>query len=110
ERRDLEVEGRLLRARDRVGDAAVRGRVGEVARHVREPGGEALEDLLVERLAGAHDRFARPLDELVDRPVVDRDAHDRAVEEAAGLEPVADRKSTRLNSSHLPTSYAVFCL
>src|SRR5256885_9236666 len=28
----------------------------------------------------------------------------------AGLEPVGDRKSTRLNSSHLVISYAVFCL
>src|SRR5256885_2982946 len=26
------------------------------------------------------------------------------------LEPIADRKSTRLNSSHLVISYAVFCL
>jgi len=25
-------------------------------------------------------------------------------------EEVADRKSTRLNSSHITTSYAVFCL
>src|SRR5256885_9420848 len=27
-----------------------------------------------------------------------------------GLEPLLDRKSTRLNSSHLVISYAVFCL
>src|SRR2546426_1828823 len=27
-----------------------------------------------------------------------------------GLRPVIDRKSTRLNSSHLVISYAVFCL
>src|SRR5437773_9241446 len=27
-----------------------------------------------------------------------------------GLEPGLDRKSTRLNSSHITTSYAVFCL
>src|SRR5256885_9352645 len=27
-----------------------------------------------------------------------------------GLEPTTDRKSTRLNSSHLVISYAVFCL
>src|SRR5687768_17873733 len=27
-----------------------------------------------------------------------------------GLEPIQDRKSTRLNSSHGYTSYAVFCL
>src|SRR5436853_4651552 len=28
----------------------------------------------------------------------------------ANLEPLQDRKSTRLNSSHLGISYAVFCL
>src|SRR2546426_9102929 len=28
----------------------------------------------------------------------------------SGIVPVADRKSTRLNSSHLVISYAVFCL
>src|SRR5256886_6667988 len=29
---------------------------------------------------------------------------------ATGLTPRTDRKSTRLNSSHSPISYAVFCL
>src|SRR2546426_6449888 len=29
---------------------------------------------------------------------------------AGGREPTGDRKSTRLNSSHLVISYAVFCL
>src|SRR5690625_6051620 len=27
-----------------------------------------------------------------------------------GISPMTDRKSTRLNSSHVATSYAVFCL
>src|SRR5690625_5978430 len=27
-----------------------------------------------------------------------------------GIEPIGDRKSTRLNSSHVAISYAVFCL
>src|SRR2546426_6568950 len=31
-------------------------------------------------------------------------------EPARGQQPAADRKSTRLNSSHLVISYAVFCL
>src|SRR5256885_2464501 len=43
------------------------------------------DDRLRERLVGAHDRLLRP---------------------ARG----SDRKSTRLNSSHLVISYAVFCL
>src|SRR5256885_4209403 len=33
-----------------------------------------------------------------------------ALETGTGLDAVADRKSTRLNSSHLVISYAVFCL
>src|SRR3712207_8057320 len=32
------------------------------------------------------------------------------IEDAIGLRPLADRKSTRLNSSHANISYAVFCL
>src|SRR3712207_8015252 len=53
-----------------------------------------------------------------------RHGHDRAEERARGVardrvdaphavhepQPVADRKSTRLNSSHANISYAVFCL
>src|SRR5256885_12067996 len=35
---------------------------------------------------------------------------DRARDIGAGLAPHQDRKSTRLNSSHLVISYAVFCL
>src|SRR5256885_11044970 len=34
----------------------------------------------------------------------------RALWHRAGMPPEADRKSTRLNSSHLVISYAVFCL
>src|SRR5256885_8943377 len=34
----------------------------------------------------------------------------RAVTTAACVEALTDRKSTRLNSSHLVISYAVFCL
>src|SRR5256885_9999886 len=48
------------------------------------------------------------------RELVDEAAHRLAggVEDAdhAGLEGRQDRKSTRLNSSHLVISYAVFCL
>ncbi len=55
---------------------------------VREPPREPLEDRLVELLAGRDDRLTRTLDELLERPVVERDADDRAVEEPARLEPV----------------------
>ena len=53
-----------------------------------EAGGQPLEDVLVEWLAGSDDRLPCPLDELLDRPVVDGHADDRAVEQAAPLEPV----------------------
>src|SRR5256885_5451398 len=51
-------------------------------------------------------------------PAASRSGEGRAGEEARrhqpggrrGAEPRADRKSTRLNSSHLVISYAVFCL
>src|SRR5690606_41308539 len=60
-----------------------------------------------------HPRAALGLDEL-DQLVLIRDAH---VEVAVGGQHHAvdaalreDRKSTRLNSSHVKNSYAVFCL
>src|ERR1035438_1576817 len=39
-----------------------------------------------------------------------KDVEPRAVEGCAKVHVVPDRKSTRLNSSHLGISYAVFCL
>src|SRR5690625_6695824 len=36
-------------------------------------------------------------------------AHQVAVQMIAAIEPALDRKSTRLNSSHVAISYAVFC-
>ena len=60
----------------------------EVALDVGQPGREAVEHLLVERLAGADDRLAGAVAELVVGPVVDRDADDRARQQPALLEPV----------------------
>src|SRR5207302_4599577 len=37
-------------------------------------------------------------------------ARERFGVKATSLSPSSDRKSTRLNSSHVKTSYAVFCL
>jgi hypothetical protein len=88
ERRDLEVEDRCARPAERRGDALIRRRIGEVARHVRQPGGEALEDPLVQRLAAGRDRDPRVVAQIVGAPVVDGDADDRAVEQAAPFEPV----------------------
>src|ERR1039457_18095 len=45
-------------------------------------------------------------------PIVDKPIIQYGVEEAihSGIQNIIDRKSTRLNSSHLVISYAVFCL
>ncbi len=86
--RDLEVEDRELRISDRLRDLGVRVGVGEVAVDVGQALREPLEDLLVDLLARRDDRFASTIDELLERPVVEGDADDGAVEEAARLEPV----------------------
>src|SRR5690606_40597321 len=39
-----------------------------------------------------------------------RDSVAQEISASARLPPAGDRKSTRLNSSHVKTSYAVFCL
>src|SRR5690606_41874652 len=43
-------------------------------------------------------------------PRVVRGSVERRVHRAPGLPDLSDRKSTRLNSSHVKISYAVFCL
>src|SRR5690242_12783852 len=87
---------------------------------IQAPGGAAAVAFEVElALEGVVDRFD-PLPDPADRPVpgclvaaVRADqAHpvpggDQLLEVPPGE---ADRKSTRLNSSHMSTSYAVFCL
>src|SRR6476619_7265913 len=70
ERRDLEVEDRALGTVDRLGYTLVRGRIREIAGHIGEPVGKAVEDLWVELLAGAFDRVPCALLQLFDRPVV----------------------------------------
>ena len=88
ERRDLEIEHGQARVSDRLCDPLVGGRVAEVAGHIRQTRREAPEHLLVELLARSDDRLARALDETIDRPVVERHAEDRAVEQAPPLQPV----------------------
>jgi hypothetical protein len=97
ERRDLEVEDGLLRTLDRLRDPFVRVRLAEVAVDVGEPLDEPVEDRRVELLAGRLDRRLRPVAQLVERPVVDGDADDRTVEQAAALEAVqrAERHHAR---------------
>ena len=72
-------EDRLRLAR-RLRDAPVRGGVGEVTVDVGEAADEAFEDVVVDLLARCGDRVVGALDEMFSRPVVERDADDRAVE------------------------------
>ena len=87
-RRDLEVEDRPRGTTDRRRHLGVRRCVGEVAVDIRQALGEPSEHLVVELLARRDDGLAHALDELVERPVVERDPHDGAREEPASLEPV----------------------
>src|SRR5256885_11914531 len=70
----------------------------------RQCGGKLLDRAHIGRVVGGAGR--RTVDEEPDRvkPGALRDAEHRA------LARIVDRKSTRLNSSHLVISYAVFCL
>ena len=85
---DLQVEHRGLRVAHRRPDPRIGRIVGEVTLHVAQPRREACEDRLVELFPGGDDRRTSALDELVDRPVIDRDPDDGAVEQSALLEPV----------------------
>ena len=49
---------------------------------------KAREDLLVDLLAAAFDRGARALAQVLNAPVIARDANDRAVQKTTGLQPV----------------------
>jgi len=88
EGRDLEVEDRRVRVVDRGGQPLEGLRVAEVAGDIRETGREAVEQLAVHRLPCGLDRGARPLAQVRQRPIVDRDADDRAVEQTAAFEPI----------------------
>src|SRR5690625_6365813 len=64
-----------------------------------------------DHLAIGGDRGAGPdQDDVVDFEVVRGHAHRLTVDDLLRLIGKEDRKSTRLNSSHVAISYAVFCL
>ena len=80
-RGNLEVEDGRGGAFDRLPDTFVGRGVREVTADVREASSKTAEDLIVKRLARGEDRRAGPLDELLDRPVVYRDADDSTREQ-----------------------------
>src|SRR5690625_1671264 len=69
---------------------------------------QAVQQLVTQ--AQAH--FNAPITTLVNNalPEFKFDGDDRATAEQISWQSIEDRKSTRLNSSHVTISYAVFCL
>src|SRR5437667_66505 len=95
------LDGEALRELQRAGAAGVRDRDD----HVDVVPGALAQDLVRQAIAHAH---AGAVDgDVVDLRVGAREVH---VFEDAGGVARRDRKSTRLNSSHITISYAVFCL
>src|SRR5438067_4098896 len=87
------------------------------ARTVPEYGGDRGPDQCarhgMDPAQGARDRVAAPAVDREHRELVDRERpeHDqRLLQRRLGPDALVDRKSTRLNSSHVSISYAVFCL
>src|SRR5437773_8424647 len=78
----------------------------------RRRGRDGSNHLLLEDLLDAHGCLLRALVVLAREPVAAGVAHDRirGDHRPAGRTGDLDRKSTRLNSSHITISYAVFCL
>src|SRR5207249_5695366 len=74
-------------------------------------GEDRVERVLRAGLAAERARdAARAVDERAARLQADRARRTDCDAGAAGVAAVGDRKSTRLNSSHVSNSYAVFCL
>src|SRR2546426_7092235 len=93
---------------------AARGALGRVPRVPRPAGGTARADRARRRATGAggaaRSRCPSPLLPARRRAAAATGALARAAATRVGGHRGADRKSTRLNSSHLVISYAVFCL
>ena len=87
-RRGLEVEDRRARLVHRLGEPLVGRGIGEIAMHVGESRGQAVERCAVDLPDARLDRLAHAPSQLRERPVVGRHADDRAVEDAAALEAV----------------------
>jgi hypothetical protein len=77
-----------LSAADLRGEPAVKRAILGVTGHVRHPGGETVEDLVVESLARAQNSFPRQLHELLGGDLSAGHPHDRAAEQSAALQPV----------------------
>jgi hypothetical protein len=86
--RDLEVEDGPLGLAETCADPLEGVGVGVVALHVGDPGSEPREDVFVGIGDRCGNRLVGVLAKLLDAPVVDRDADDRAVELAARLQAI----------------------
>ena len=87
-RRDLEVEDGAARFADGLGHTPIGVVVAEVTGQIRQPRGEAIEHFVIDRLTAVRDALACVCPQVVDGPVVGCDSQDRAVQQAAPLQPV----------------------
>src|SRR3989442_5591281 len=105
----------VARALDRTLDrAARRDQIAETLGRERESDGRGVDERVersAERQVVPDLAHARDIDLVVERHDEGRDVLERDAAHSRPVEPrTRDRKSTRLNSSHVRISYAVFCL
>src|SRR5690625_6695133 len=86
------------------GYVIVEGRDQDIKINSRNLGTALHSDIVMVKLTGYHKKSNKPMGKIVE--IVERSSSIFV----GTLEEVADRKSTRLNSSHVAISYAVFCL
>ncbi len=91
-RGNLQVEHGIVGVADGRHQALVGGGVGEVAADVGQALCEAIEHLGVHRLAGAFDALTSVVAQMFERPIVARDADDRAVQQPPALEAIERAK------------------
>src|SRR3989442_5567535 len=87
--------------------------VGESFRHQAYPAYKATREKLTDELQQEFDRSVERIEEILAAfrvPVVGVEGYEADDRHPERREDLLDRKSTRLNSSHVRTSYAVFCL
>src|SRR6266496_4867593 len=106
----------VLRGEAGIGKTALLEFLADCARGCRVGRAAGVESELELAYAGLHQLCSPYLDRIGDLPAPQRAALGTAFGLQSGSPPdrfllgLADRKSTRLNSSHVEISYAVFCL
>lgn len=87
-RRHLQVEQRAVMPADVCGQLVVQCVLGDVSVQLGQPGGQTVDDRIVECLSGTADRLPCPGQQLLDRQLVVGDADDRAVKQPPPFQPI----------------------